>query len=43
MIEKFLYRIPNKYGMFEEIKVKAVKDKMGELFRAKMHLNTAVN
>lgn len=49
MIEKFLYRIPNKFGMFESIKVKPVAERMGDAFAEKFkafHVevpSTAVN
>lgn len=37
MIEKFLYRIPNKFGMFESIKVKPVADRMSAAFAIKLN------
>ena len=35
MIEKFLYRIPNKFGLFDSIKVKPVAERMEVAFAEK--------
>lgn len=39
MCEKFLYRIPNKYGMFESIKISPVKEHAHDHFRNKLGLD----
>lgn len=41
MIEKFLYRIPNKYGMFDSIKIKPVTERLADALHGK--LVTSVN
>lgn len=51
MCEKFLYRIPNKYGLFDSIKIHTVKEHAHDHFRNKLGIeddnedkaNTAIN